>query len=164
MATPLIGSELVDVSEVTLSPGKGELQLIQEQGTLFAEVRLLASDVLGSETIPSTDAELKEAKKSKKTLSKAKNVFKFDKKTKLKKYEVLDAFYTFELEEDVESEDAPAFIVEYELRPVSKQDTITLEVVLFDKVPSLEALSVTIMNLGDEKQLTLTPSENAIQL
>ena len=83
MATPLIGSELVDVSEVTLSPGKGELQLIQEQGTLFAEVRLLASDVLGSETIPSTDAELKEAKKSKKTLSKAKNVFKFDKKTLL---------------------------------------------------------------------------------
>jgi hypothetical protein len=167
ITTPLFASELVDVSEVTLEPGKAELQLIQEQGVLFAEIRLLTSDVLGRDRIPTSSEDLKAAKKVKKTLSKAKNVFSFDEKTKLKKSKVLEAFYTHEVEDELvdESEEKEhVLIVEYELKPVSKQDTITLNVVLFDEIPSLERLSVTIMNLGDERQVELTPSQNAIQL
>lgn len=164
LATPLFSSELVEVSEVALEPGKAELQLIQEQGVLFAEVRVLASDVLQFSTAPSTNAEKKLAKKQKKALSKAKNIFRFDSKTKLKKSDVLDVFYTFELEEDVDKEQSDTFIVEYELKPVSKQDEITLEIVLFETIPSLNSISVTIMNLGDEEQLTLTPSNNTLQL
>lgn len=165
LASPLIGSELVDVSEVRLQPGKAEIQLVQEQGLLFAEVRVLAVDVLGTEKLPSSSAELKYAKKQKKALSKVKHVFRFDKQTKLKRDDVLDSFYTFELEDDMSASDDPAsFIVEYELKPVSKQDTISLEVVLFDTLPSLETVFLTVINLSDEKQIELSPSNNRIEL
>lgn len=166
LATPLGASELIEVAEVSLRPGKGAIQIVQEQGVLFAEVRLLASDVLGTQFTPNDNEGFEAAEKRKEILSQAKNVFEFDKQTRLKTDIVLDAFYSFELEDDViETLDGPqTFIVEFELEPVSKQDTITLYVKLFKQIPSLSSLSVTVINLGDERRIELTPSKNSIQL